>query len=342
MPNPKITRNCPDCGSQVAPALLSCPSCHRLIHTELLNRLSKEAENKTNSGDIPEALSLWRQALDHLPPKSKQYQIINNKITRLSDQVGTQPRNKTPAKKSAFNGKKLGAVGVFALLAWKLKFALIFLLTKAKLLFLGFTKMSTLFSMILSLGVYWAAWGWKFALGIILSIYIHEMGHVAALRNYGIKASAPMFIPGVGAFVQMHQRPTNPRQDAVVGLAGPWWGIGAAIIAYGVSLNTGWPSWAAIAKVGAWITLFNLLPIWQLDGSRGFAALSTLQRWCAVLILALMWVITKEGMLVLLILVAGYRAFTSKVLNRGNWDSLVSYCSLAIIASLMTLIPVQI
>src|SRR5207302_3963478 len=98
--------------------------------------------------------------------------------------------------------------------------AALFLLTKGKLLLLGLTKATTFFSMLLSLGVYWAAWGWKFALGLVLSIYIHEMGHVFALRRLGFKASAPMFIPGLGALIRLRQHPANPREDAEIGLAG--------------------------------------------------------------------------------------------------------------------------
>ena len=124
--------------------------------------------------------------------------------------------------------------------------------------------------MLLSMGVYWTAWGWRFALGLVLSIYIHEMGHVAALQRYGIKATAPMFIPGFGAMVRLNQYPANPAEDARVGLAGPLWGLGAAVFAYAVFLATAIPFWAAIARTGALINLFNLLPIWQLDGGRGY------------------------------------------------------------------------
>ena len=83
----------------------------------------------------------------------------------------------------------------------------------------------------LSLGVYWTAWGWQFALGIILSIYVHEMGHVFALHRYGFKAAAPMFVPGVGALVRLQQPVTNTREDADIGLAGPIYGLGAALFA---------------------------------------------------------------------------------------------------------------
>src|SRR3989454_1596365 len=149
--------------------------------------------------------------------------------------------------------------------------------------------------MLLSAGVYWAAWGWKFALGVVLSIYVHEMGHVQALQRYGIKATAPMFIPGVGAVVRLKQYPASPREDARVGLAGPLWGLGAAAAAYAAYIGTGGGIWAAIAHFGAWVNLFNLVPVWQLDGGRGFRALTRRQRGIAAAVIALMWLATRRG-----------------------------------------------
>jgi len=96
----------------------------------------------------------------------------------------------------------------------------LFALTKAKFLLLGLTKLSTLGSMLAFLGVYWSMFGWKFALGFVLCIYVHEMGHVAELRRFGIAASAPMFIPGLGAFVSLKQLPANVMQDSRVGWPG--------------------------------------------------------------------------------------------------------------------------
>ena len=63
--------------------------------------------------------------------------------------------------------------------------------------------------------------GIGFGVGLIASIYVHEMGHVFALRLYGIRATAPMFVPGLGALVRLHQYPIDAREDARVGLAGP-------------------------------------------------------------------------------------------------------------------------
>src|SRR5206468_952877 len=92
---------------------------------------------------------------------------------------------------------------------------------------------------------------WKFALGLVASIYVHEMGHVAALLKYGVRASAPMFIPGLGAVIRMKQALGDPQQEARVGLAGPAWGVGAALAAYAAFLGTGLSYEAFIASDSA-------------------------------------------------------------------------------------------
>ena len=120
----------------------------------------------------------------------------------------------------------------------------------------------------------WSLHGWPLAVGIAASIYVHEMGHVAMLRRLGIATGAPLFIPGVGAIVMLKQHVTDPITDARIGLAGPVWGLSAGVAAWLVYFLTGAPIWLAIAELTGFITLFNLTPIWQLDGSREFHALS--------------------------------------------------------------------
>ncbi|PYO72552.1 MAG: site-2 protease family protein [Gemmatimonadetes bacterium] len=295
---------CPQCGTHVAPALLACPSCQRLVHADELKRLAAEAERSRQAGDPSGALAAWRQALDLRWGKG---------------------------------AAGLGAIG--ALLA-KFKFAVVFLLTKAKLLLFGLTKAGTLFSMLLSAGVYWTIWGWKFAIGIVLSIYVHEMGHVQALQRYGIKATAPMFIPGVGAVIRLKQYPATPREDARVGLAGPLWGLGASLAAYAVYRATHSAVWGAIGHFGAWVNLFNLLPVWQLDGGRGFRALTRLQRWLAAAVAASMWLVTGEGLLVLIALAAAASAGFAAPAQDGDQAALLEYASLVIVLAALTRIAV--
>ncbi|HSR09007.1 MAG TPA: site-2 protease family protein, partial [Bryobacteraceae bacterium] len=144
-----------------------------------------------------------------------------------------QPENPPPvlppapaeAQPSSGEGKKkLGVIGTIAALLANFKTVGLLILTKGKLVLLGLTKLNTLLSMLVSIGFYWAIYGWKFGLGFVLSIYVHEMGHVMALARYGIPASAPMFIPGLGAFVRLKAYPASAGEDARVGLAGPLWG----------------------------------------------------------------------------------------------------------------------
>ncbi len=262
-------------------------------------------------------LRTWREALELLPPGSRQYRLIKEKCAELSRKVDQQgggvagdasPPAEDGEPWARRWGKRSAGLGALGLFLWKFKFVFGFVLTKGKFLLFGLTKSSTFFSMLLAAGVYWTVWGWKFALGIVGSIYVHEMGHVAALQRYGIKASAPMFIPGFGAFVRLKQYPSSAREDARVGLAGPIWGLGAAAAAYGIYLVSGHGSWAAIAKFGAWINLFNLMPVWQLDGSRGFRAMTKQQRWFAVTAIGAAWFFTGDGLLFLVGLVAVLRA----------------------------------
>jgi Zn-dependent protease len=336
---------CAGCGTEIAPTLLSCPSCQTLVHAQRLKQLASDARAAKARGDPLTALEALRAALELLPPKSRQYETIAAQAAELSRQVDADTdANRPPSSEQSRRSGKWGAaagVGTLGILLWKFKFALGFIVTKGKLLLAGLTKGSTFISMLLSLGVYWAAWGWKFALGLVLCIYVHEMGHVAALRRFGVKATAPMFLPGLGAVIRLKQYPATAREDARVGLAGPLWGLAAAVAAYVVYLATGWTSWAAIAKVGAWINLFNLMPVWQLDGGRGFRALSRRQRWLALAALALMWFLTAEGMLVLLLIFALFQAAGGKSAPEPDRTALIQYVFLVVTLSAMCLIEVS-
>jgi Zn-dependent protease len=216
---------------------------------------------------------------------------------------------------------------------------LTFIATKGKLLLVGLTKSSTFFSMLLSLGAYWSLWGWKFALGFVLSIYIHEMGHVAAMIRFGIKASVPMFIPGLGAVIRLDQYPANAREDSRIGLAGPLWGMGAALACAGVFALTGIDYWGGLAHSGGWINLFNLVPMWQLDGSRGFRSLNRPQRWLMILLVAAAFALTHDGMLVIIGLVALTRAFEKTAPRDPDWTAAVQYGLLIAVLSALVAIP---
>lgn len=334
---------CSDCGSEIAMGLLACPSCQRLVFAEDLNKLASQAEAAEQAGDISKALAAWRSALDLLPPESRQHAVLLQRIRQLSAQI-----DEAPAAAPGGSAWKKGAAGVGGIAALLLKFkgALLFLVTKGKFLLLGLTKWKTLLSMLLFLGVYWSIWGWKFALGFVVSIYIHEMGHVWMLNRYGIKATAPMFIPGFGALVRLHQYPATVIEDARVGLAGPLWGMGAALAAFGVYLLTADPLWGAIAQSGAIINLFNMIPVWQLDGGRGFSSLTRVQRLLAAAVAGGLVAFTiEEGhMNVFLLVIAVFgagRAFVGEAPSKRDDVGLFQFALLLIVLGLLGTIQLQ-
>jgi Zn-dependent protease len=215
---------------------------------------------------------------------------------------------------------------------------LLLALTKGKFLLLGLTKIGTLLTMLASLGVYWAIYGWAFALGLVVSIYIHEMGHVAAIRRYGFPASAPMFIPGFGAFIQLRGIRLPPIPEARVGLAGPLYGFGAAVAALGCYYATRAPIWAVIAHFGAIINFFNLIPVWQLDGSRGLRSLTRGQRGIVLAAALVLWAITSSPMLLLIAAGCAYRLFTRDWQNEPDREGLMQFVGLLVaLAAIATL-----
>jgi Zn-dependent protease len=309
----------------------ACPVCARLVHADLLATLAQAAKEAADRSDLPAALAAWREALELLPADSRQHQAISAKITELGRRIPFGAVAAEPSTKPSSSALRAAAgVGAIGLMLWKLK-----------ALALGLTKGTTLLSMLLSLGVYWTAWGWQFALGIILSIYVHEMGHVFALRRYGFKATAPMFIPGLGALVRLQQQVVNPREDAEIGLAGPIYGLGAAVASLGLWLATKHPIFAAIAGVGAWINLFNLLPIAFLDGGRGFHAMSRLQKLIAAATVAGAWLSTYDGLLLLLGFVCFGRAIVDKSDRDGNWKATITYCMLILALTAISMVRSQ-
>lgn len=306
--------------------MLACPVCGVLVHSAELKRLSALAESATEPVD---ALTAWRRVLELLPPESRQHAVIVEKVKALVllvDKGGGRRRD--PASRRT-KGIIATVIGVAVLAVTKFKFALIFLLTKGKLLFMGLLNGATLLSMFASFGTYWTVFGWKFAAGLVLSIYVHEMGHVVALHKFGIRASAPMFIPGIGAVVRLKERLHSPIENARVGLAGPWWGLGATVVSWGIGMATESKLAFAIAHVSAWINLFNLTPVWQLDGSRAFGALSRWQRWAGAAALCGVFVATGDVLVMLAALVAIFRAFGKDADEKGDVRTTVDFCILA-------------
>jgi Zn-dependent protease len=185
--------------------------------------------------------------------------------------------------------------------------ALGLLLVKFKWILLALLKVKfigTALTMLLSVGAYALLFPVWFAVGFVVLIWIHEMGHVLQLKREGIKASAPMFIPFFGAFVAMREMPKNALVEARVGLAGPVLGTLGALGALGIHALTGNPLFLGLAYVGFLINLFNLAPMLPLDGGRAVGAMSPVF-WLLGLALTVALFFVMPNFIVLLIGVLG-------------------------------------
>lgn len=297
---------CVRCATELAPHALACPACGTLVHADKLKQLAISADSAASGGALVRAREQWETALRFLPVESQQHAVIRGRVADLTKRIDGETPVLAGSRSDAHGPwwRRGGAaiVSVALLLVGKLKFLL-----------LGLTKASTFVSMFAFFAVYWNIYGWPLALGLVVSIYIHEMGHVAMLRRLGIAAGAPLFIPGVGALVMLKQHVTDPITDAKIGLAGPVWGLGAALASLGVYAATGTPIWLAIAHLTAFLNLFNLIPVWQLDGSRGFHALSRVERWIVVATIAVALWLTGQRLLFIVGGVAVWRAAQREV-----------------------------
>ena len=295
---------CQQCGEVLTPRALLCPACQRLVYATELQEMAERARATAAGNNTDATRAIYQQMLGLLPQGSSQFQAIAAKISELPP-----PTNQDVPKDQPWR-KLITSLGVAGALIWKFKAFALLILTKGKFLLLGLTKLPTLLSMFASMGVYWALYGWRYAIGIIVSIYLHEMGHMWAFRRFGIPSSAPMFIPMMGAFIRSEAAITNPNQDARIGLGGPWWGLGACLIFEGLAqyFDQRWMS--AVSHTGAVINLFNLVPVFGLDGSHAYKVLVKRQRLLILATMLIMWYLSNETMFFLIALGATYRLFT--------------------------------
>ncbi|MBB4368460.1 Zn-dependent protease [Bradyrhizobium sp. cir1] len=129
-------------------------------------------------------------------------------------------------------------------------------------------------TMLLSLAVYATIWGWRYAAGFIALLLAHEMGHYVAARQRGLDVGAPAFIPFVGAWIALKDKPVDVETEAYVAIAGPVVGTAAALAVYLWARSEDSALLLAISYAGLFLNLFNLLPISPLDGGRVTAVLS--------------------------------------------------------------------
>src|SRR5256886_4515594 len=185
-------------------------------------------------------------------------------MTLISDP--TRARALPPTESTGNKIKKaLGPIGVIGVVI--LKFI-------GKIKFLLPILIKTGGSMILMVGVYASIWAWKWAVGFVLLLLVHECGHLVVAKKFGLAVSAPMFIPFMGAFIALKEAPRDAWMEACVGIGGPILGSLAAAACHALGLALNYPLLIALAWTAYFLNLFNLTPVGMLDGGRVVTALS--------------------------------------------------------------------
>jgi Zn-dependent protease len=178
-------------------------------------------------------------------------------------------------------------------------------------------------TMLISIAAYAWLWGLPFAVGFVLLIFVHELGHVLELRRQGIPASAPLFIPFLGAVIGMKQLPDDAWKEARVALAGPILGSVGAAACWVAGEATGSDVIMGLAFVGFFLNLFNLIPIVPLDGGRAAGALHPVFWFVGLLMMLALVVLRPNPILILIVIIGGldlWRRWRERGENEHYYD----------------------
>ncbi len=214
---------------------------------------------------------------NELPPQGGQYIPPPPVYQGGADIPPQSPYHYSPAPSRRTGG--IGA-GLLAALAAAWAYGKYILLVALK-----FPAFATLASGLLAVGAYALLFPWQVAVGIVVMIFIHEMGHVVEIRRQKMPATAPIFIPFLGAAIFQRAHPTSAIKQAQIGIAGPIAGTLGAIAAVAIFAATNNPLYLVMAYFGFLINLFNLIPFGMLDGGWILAPVS---KWIQVAGLALL------------------------------------------------------
>jgi Zn-dependent protease len=221
----------------------------------------------------------------------------------MTESAPEQPRQPEPPRRPRW-GARAGGGAVAAGGAAAAKSGLLVKLLLALKGLAVLAKFKFALSMVVSIGAYALFWGWRFAAGFVLLLAVHELGHVVVLRAQGVQASAPMFIPFLGAFVSVRSPQRSVADEAVSALAGPIAGAAGSYAVLELSHATGSQLLQALAYTGFFLNLFNLLPMLPLDGGRVAGALHP-AIWAAGMAVAVVFLLSHPSPVLVFVLVIG-------------------------------------
>ncbi len=179
---------------------------------------------------------------------------------------------------------------------------------KLKVLLLLIPKLKVLTtsaSMLVSVAAYAIIWGWRFAVGFVALLFVHEMGHVIQMKREGVKISGMLFVPFLGAAVGARSMGGNALAEARIGLAGPILGTLATAALVPVAEATDSDFLRALAFTGFFLNLFNLAPVVPLDGGRAMAAMAPWMWFAGFAAMLAFFVLFPNPILVLILLLGG-------------------------------------
>ncbi len=217
--------------------------------------------------------------------------------------------------------KTVGIAAVIVAILVKSKVLILMLMQTLKLdVFLQIFKLGsmggTLVTMAVMAWVYAATYGWYFALGFVALIFIHEMGHYLAAREAGVEVSAPVFIPFLGAFIGMKEKPANAEVEGKIAIAGPLAGTFATLLAAVGWLLTGNELLKGLIYINLVMTLFNLIPFGFLDGGRIASAISSKYWLFGLVLFGGMALYSHNPVLMVLLITGSINAWKKRHINR--------------------------
>lgn len=159
-------------------------------------------------------------------------------------------------------------------------------------------------TMLVSVAVYAFVYGWRYAVGFVALLLLHEMGHFLAARHRGLDVGLPTFIPFVGAWIELKSMPHNAETEAWVGLGGPLAGTIGSLLCYFLARNYDSNWLLAVAYAGFFLNLFNMIPLSPFDGGRITAVLSPRIWLLGVPVLGALFIYRPSPMLILMALLA--------------------------------------
>jgi Zn-dependent protease len=300
--------NCPQCSRWLPEGTLACPDCDMLIYSQHLREIAQDATTKENAGEWTQARDAWRLALAWLPEGTKQRVAIEQRIALIDERL------QTAEDKKAKWAKRLGPFAPVLVFLSKLK-GLFFVLLKMKFL-LSFLGMTAFYSLLTD---------WRFGLGFTVSIALHEMGHYIAAKRRGLQVDLPVFLPGLGAYVRWYNMGISLDALSTIALAGPFAGLLTAAACGVIAVALKAPLFSALAHVGAWLNLFNLVPVLGLDGAQATYSLDRTQRWLVLATALIFFGMLREGPFLFIAAGMAWRLWQGGYAEKSSTKTLVKF-----------------